>query len=279
MCVKPEESGLQQCLQSIYHQSYQNIQVCICFRELDEYSKTIIEFYQEYYSTNTRFMKLESMENGFSQEMEAAVEAEGSILWFIEENTVFAYDYLKNLMSSFEDKRVAITYGKSITSDMGTEVQECKNFYQKKGITEISGNMSLGNPFVSSSTVLLRKSMILFEGEPWKKYRHKTNLFWDVYIEMLQNNYIVYQPEGVCYQKAPQELTSMDESYYLEKAQIVKKLVELYDLSKEVVKASYDAFVKEYAQDHGITVAKARRKLYKVINYGTLLSIRFKTKS
>lgn len=273
--VEPGKEGLQQCLQSIYHQSYGKVEVCICFSKLDEYSRTVIESYQKCYSARTKLLQLESMEKDLWKLIKDAMDSKGEILWITEKNTVFEYDYLKKLLPSFEDKRVAITYGRSITRDM--EIQKETESYHKKGIAEIASRMCLGNPFLISSPVLLRKSMILSEEESWQDYKHKSNLLWKLYIEVLEYNYAVYQTEGYCYQDNSAETVLKDREYYLEKARIVKKLAELYQLPKESVKASYRNLIEEYAQDHHITIGKARFILYRAVNYAELLIIRYRT--
>lgn len=271
--IRQGEDNLQQCLQSIYRQSYKKIQVRICFRELKEEEKEIIEFYKGYYKTNTEVMQLEEPDKWLPKNMKESMNAKGEILWFLEHNPVFEFDYLEKLLPSFEDKRVAIVYGKSVFLNASQESKE--DSYHRKGITEISCNMFSGNPFLNFSAVLLRKSMVVFEEEPWKKNQYDSNLQWDVCVEMLERNYIVYQSDAICYTKPGEKISPVDETYYLEKAQIIKKLVELYELSKDVSKAAYHALLEEYSQAYGISIAKAKRKLYKTINYVQLLLIKY----
>ena len=263
------------CIQSIYHQNYKNMEICIGSKENGEESKSTIEFYQKYYNQNSKCI-FSSIEKEYQEGLKSAFDMEGEIIWIVDGNTMFPLDYLSKMVAIFEDKRIGIAYSQTVSLDKKENMQENKaESYPYKGTYEINHNMCKGNSFSNYSAVFLRKNMMESIENIEEIYKYPENLQWYIYITMLRWNYISYVADTCCYIEKEEKKQQKEWEYYQEKADIIKKMVKLYDLSHESIKKAYDALVQEYAANQEISYINAKRKINKLMTYSKLLRVKY----
>lgn len=102
VCTYKRSIYLENCLQSIFNQSYKNIEVILVIKDLDEKEKLILKKFN-----NLKVIVQDNNSIGISAARNTGIKyAHGGIIAFIDDDAVAEYHWIQNLIKKYEDPDV-----------------------------------------------------------------------------------------------------------------------------------------------------------------------------
>lgn len=198
---------LYQRLESVYHQTYQKIEVLLLDDASSDNRKKVMEEYQEQYPEKTRcFYNDQNSGSVFKQWEKGIKEAKGELCWIAENDDWCALDFLEKQIDAFQDQQVMLSYCKSrfITEEGLETVSTCEDYlssiskekwshsYQCNGIDEIKEALAYKNVIPNVSGVLMQRKSALAVLENIRDIPMKLCKDWLFYAEMLKLGKVNY---------------------------------------------------------------------------------------
>ncbi|KAA0083030.1 glycoside hydrolase family 99-like domain-containing protein [Trinickia soli] len=252
-------------LDSIYGQTYKNIEVLLLDDCSPDDSRSVLDEYASAYPEITRKFYNTSNSGGvFRQWAKGINAAGGDLVWIAESDDYCDPEFLEKLVSCFEDESVLLAYGYSIFVDrneraMGDEFDlyvsdlDCadkwKADYVETSHNEVNGALGIKNTIPNASSVVFRRpvDMPLLEDATWLSMSVAGD--WVFYLHIMRGGRIAFRRDAVNffrrYPGSTADSTYKKEVFYREVGEASRTVAELYDVSIEILercRKGYESF-------------------------------------
>ncbi|RPI84858.1 MAG: glycosyltransferase, partial [Nitrosopumilales archaeon] len=260
-------------LESIYNQTYKNIEVIL----LDDYSAdtsiSLLEGYADKYSENTQcYFNDSNSGSPFTQWKKGISLASGDLIWIAESDDFCDDDFLEKLIPYFADESILLAYAHTIFIDIAgnrhpfafesyvTQVdpQKWGTSYINTAHNEVNTGLGLLNTIPNVSSVVFRRideNFPLFNDYEWQKMKVCGD--WLFYLNLIRGGRIAYCHETHSYYRIHQAGSSKkaqtQDIYYKEHEKVACTLAHSYNVSELLLKRFHDRLLNYYLQNvkHG----------------------------
>lgn len=258
-------------LDSIYGQTYKNIEVILLDDCSSDNSRDILDKYSENFPEITR--KLYNDRNSgsaFRQWSKGIKAATGDLVWIAESDDFCEVNFLEVLVRSFDDETVMLAYAKCIFIDrdenpMQDEFKihlsdlECaekwNSSYVESAHNEVNNALGIKNTIPNASGVLFKRpiDMPLLDNESWLSMVVAGD--WIFYLQIIRGGKIAYSTNTTNffrrYEGSTAELTYKKETFYREVGIASQTVATLYNVSIEVLEKCKKSFQNLYIYHFG----------------------------
>lgn len=255
-------------LDSIYGQTYKNIEVILLDDCSQDESRSILEEYANRYADVTRATyNNRNSGSAFRQWAKGIKQATGDLIWIAESDDYCDEYFLETLVRCFDDEAVLLAYGNPIFVDReGELLEEGKTFdlyvrdldcgdkwgqsYVETAHNEVISALGIKNTIPNASGAVFRRpvEMPLLDDESWLSMRVAGD--WVFYLHVLRGGKIAFRPEAVNffrrYQGSTAELTYDNDTYYREFGIASRTVATLYDVPTRVLERCRDGCKATY---------------------------------
>lgn len=257
-------------LDSIYGQTYKNIEVILMDDVSSDNSRDVLSGYAARYPEVTRTLFNESNSGStFRQWSKGIKAATGDLIWIAESDDFCNKRFLEELVSSFEDEAVLLAYAQSlfVTADeqlMPGEFEgyvadlpcrdKWKGSYIETAHNEVNMTLGVKNTIPNASGVVFRRpvDMPILENESWLSMKVAGD--WVFYLHLIRGGKIAYSTRAKNffrrYKGSTAESTYKKELFYKELCIAACTVQNLYRVSSELMeraklsaKVAYDYHV------------------------------------
>jgi glycosyltransferase involved in cell wall biosynthesis len=259
------EVFLRRRLDSIYRQTYKNIEVILLDDASQDRSREILDEYASRYAEFTRTIYNATNSGGAFRQWAKGIKASSGELIWIAESDDFCYDrFLEVLVRCFDDEAVLLAYGKSEFVDRNeapikygfrdylsglSSPDRWNDAYVATAHQEVSTTLGVKNTIPNSSSALFRRpvEMPLLDDEAWLSMRVAGD--WVFYLHILRGGKIAFAPDAINffrrYEGSTAETTYEKEIFYREVGMASRTVAALYNVPIEVLeqcRKGYEAF-------------------------------------
>ena len=259
------EQFLRHRLDSIYSQSYKNIDVILLDDRSSDQSRSILEEYAAKYPKVTRtFFNDNNSGSAFRQWSKGIKAAKGDLVWIAESDDFCDVNFLETLVRCFDDQAVMLAYAKSVFVDKDENLMEDEfqkyvsdldcaerwtRSYVETAHKEVRCALGIKNTIPNASGVLFRRhiDMPLLEDESWLSMRVAGD--WVFYLHILRGGKIAYRTDTTNffrrYKGSAAETTYKTEIFYREVGLASRTVAALYNVPLYVLedcRNGYNAF-------------------------------------
>ena len=261
------EPFLRRRLDSIYGQTYKNIEVILlddCSTDqsrllMDEYATTHPEITRRLYND-------ENSGSAFRQWAKGIKAAKGDLVWIAESDDFCDAHFIEVLVQNFEDEAVLLAYSKCIFVNKNEvpfpndEFQiyisdlECaekwKGSYKETAHNEVRSALGIKNTIPNASGVLFKRpiNMPLLDDETWLSMAVAGD--WVFYLHIIRGGKIAYS-NGTTnyfrrYEGSTAEVTYKKEVFYREVGMASRTVAALYNVPLKILKQCQKGFREFY---------------------------------
>ncbi len=259
------EPFLRRRLDSIYGQTYKNIEVILLDDGSSDQSRSVLDAYAAEHPDITRtFYNDKNSGGAFRQWAKGIEHATGELVWIAESDDFCDDRFLEVLVHSFDDEAVLLAYGNSIFVDkdevpLPNEFElylsdlECakkwKGPYVETAHNEVKSALGIKNTIPNASGALFKRpiDMPLLDDESWLSMRVAGD--WVFYLHILRSGKIAYRPDAINffrrYQGSAAEVTYKTEAFYREVGFAARTVAALYAVPASVLdrsRSGYESF-------------------------------------
>lgn len=238
---------LRQRLDSIYGQSYQNLEVLLMDDCSTDNSREILKEYAEKYPDKTKLLFNEENSGGvFYQWAKGIRHASGELCWIAESDDYCEKNFLETLVPEFQNKDIRLAYAKYVFVN-GKGKQDTSGFwnymsqvnpnkwhhsYRGTSLCEIHEGLGIINTIPNASGAIFRNpgEMSLFSDPDW--YQMKICGDWIFYLHLIKDGSIAYRSDTTSYFRFHSDNSSAktyaQRVYYKEHGQVAECLWDLY---------------------------------------------------
>lgn len=261
------EPFLRRRLDSIYGQTYKNIEVILLDDCSSDESRSILDAYSIKYGEITSTIYNDHNSGGpFRQWAKGIKEARGELVWIAESDDYCDERFLEELVRCFEDEAVLLAYGRSVFVDSKETNIDDKAFdiyvqdlglgdkwrkpYTETAHNEVVGALGVKNTIPNVSSVVFKRpiDMGLLDDESWHSMRVAGD--WIFYLHLLRGGKIAYRPAAVNffrrYKGSTAERTYKSETFYREVGLASRTVAALYDAPWKTLERCRDGFEAVY---------------------------------
>ncbi len=262
------EAYLRQRLDSIYRQTYRNIDVILLDDCSSDGSRAIMAEYAVVHDDITRVLFNEANSGGpFRQWAKGIQAATGELIWIAESDDYCDSRFLETLVRCFDDEAVLLAYGKSEFVDReGNPLSKGNRFedhvadiegrdrwsaaYAASAHHEVAAALGIKNTIPNVSAAVFRRPVdsALLRDESWLSMRVTGD--WVFYLHLLRGGKIAYQPDAINffrrYPGSTAERTYRTELFYREFGMASRAVASLYDVSIRTLEKCRDGCEKLY---------------------------------
>ncbi|RME57701.1 glycosyltransferase, partial [Candidatus Parcubacteria bacterium] len=243
---------LRQRLDSIYRQSYSNIEVILLDDCSTDDSQAILREYFQKYQDKTKLLLNRRNSGGvFFQWKKGFDAAKGDLVWIAESDDWCELNFLEELVPFFQDEAVCLAYCR--TDFMKGHPAE-RIWTIEEYVSDIDSHLWI-SPFMRAapkivreafaykniipnvSSVLFRnlKGLALLDDQDWQKMRVCGD--WLLYAEVIKGGVLAYTPKTTNYYRIHENNTSVNayskDSYYQEHERVASFVSENYRLNSQ----------------------------------------------
>ena len=262
-------SYLPQRLESIYKQTYPNIEVLLLDDASTDSSREVLKDYADRYpEVTTAYFNQTNSGGVFRQWAKGIQLATGDLIWIAESDDYCADNFLETLVRCFDDEAVMLAYAQSefvradgsvIPNEFPVYVRDlpCRqkwtSSYVKTAHQEVSESLGIINTIPNASGVVFRRpvEMPLLEDETWLSMRVVGD--WVFYLNQLRGGKIAYSCDTTNffrrYEGSAAETNYQKEAFFRELAYASQVVHRLYDVPNSVIEQTKLQF-KEYYERH-----------------------------
>lgn len=160
------EQFLDERIQSILNQTYQDFEIIILDDCSSDNSRQIIEKYRDDEHVSHIIYNEQNSGSTFKQWEKGFEMAKGELIWIAESDDSCDYHFLENLVPNFNDSRLVLAFSRSMQFDDDTELGiypsqvKMNNSFCMDGNSFIKRYLSYRNIVVNASSAIIRKSVI-----------------------------------------------------------------------------------------------------------------------
>lgn len=262
------ESYLARRLDSIYGQTYKNIEVILMDDCSTDDSRSVLTGYAEKYPDITRLLFNETNSGGvFHQWAKGIKAAKGDLVWVAESDDYCDERFLEALVSCFDDEAVMLAYSKCefVTTDEVVMPDQFLNYvsdlecankwagsYVSTAHNEVRSALGIKNTIPNASGVLFKRpvDMPLLDDQSWMSMKVAGD--WVFYLHILRGGKIAYSTEGTNFFRrhyaSTANTTYRKEVFYRELGVANRTVQSLYNVPMSVLEACEESSKKLY--DH-----------------------------
>lgn len=195
------ENYLEQRLDSIYQQTYQNFEVILLDDSSTDRSVDILERYR--LKKKIRIIEINKTNTGipFKQWEKGIKLSKGEIIWIAESDDYADITFLENLIPFFQDENVGVVHCNSILINennkkiglsnqiIRTDKKAWKQNFKKKGLIEIKKHLRYSCTILNASATLFRKR---YYSNDNKFINYKYCGDWMFWVEILSKSNFVF---------------------------------------------------------------------------------------
>ncbi|MGO4566522.1 glycoside hydrolase family 99-like domain-containing protein [Rhizobium sp. 2YAF20] len=253
-------------LDSIYGQTYKNMEVIILDDCSSDDSRTVIEEYQKEYADLTRVIVNEKNSGSAFRQWARGIEAaSGEVVWIAESDDFCDEHFLRTLVDCLADESVMLAYGASVFVDR-EEVPMDNDFwsyledlvlddkwrkpYVATAHDEVRTALGIKNTIPNASGAIFRRplDMPLLNDETWLSMRVAGD--WVFYLHVLRGGKIAFDPKAINffrrYEGSTAEVTYKKDSFYKEVGFASRTVAALYDVPWKVLERCRDGYAAVY---------------------------------
>ena len=242
---------LEERLDSIYGQSYKNIEVILLDDASTDESQEILSGYRERYPDKTRtFFNEENSSNVFAQWKKGLELAKGDIVWIAESDDYSDRSFLEKLLPAFRDESVMLAFCRSEFVQGGNTINTTEYYLKDINVFDwnksfyVTANQlveqafSFMNVIPNTSGALVRRPVELSGEliELWKDTRLCGD--WLFYLDVIKGGCVYYSHDTTNYYRVHEKSTSLDVQqqmrYYKEHETVSRYLERHYRLTDNV---------------------------------------------
>ena len=277
------EKYLHKRLDSIYNQTYKNIEVIILDDSSVDNSRDIID---EYYNAHSDITKViyndENSGSVFYQWKKGIESATGDLVWIAESDGWCDYNFLEQLVRFFKDESVMLAYSRTnfVDSDTNNRVWSMEDylgdidneFWSKPFVVSahniVNNFFGIRNIIPNASSVVFRKphDLDLFGDRQWLNLKFARD--WIFYLAVIRGGCIAYTTKTTNYFRQHGVNTSTliqnDEKYYREHEIVSKYLYQFYRIDDFVLERQFASLQKHYARTHKGALPKSLYNIKKI---------------
>jgi glycosyltransferase involved in cell wall biosynthesis len=261
---------LQRRLESIYRQTYANIEVLLLDDCSTDQSRDVLSGYAGRYPNITTVLFNPKNSGGvFRQWAKGIKAATGDLIWVAESDDYCDEDFLEKLVRCFDDEAVMLAYSKIefvradetvMPDEFWQHVRDLdcrdkwKHSYVNTAHKEVSEALGIINTIPNASGAIFRRpvDMPLLEDERWLSMRVVGD--WVFYLHQLRGGKIAYSTETTSYFRRYDGSTAAStykkEIFYRELSVAAQSVQSLYETPSYIVE-KFCSKVKEYYDFHG----------------------------
>ena len=265
------EPFLRRRLESIYGQTYKNIEVILMDDGSRDSSRSLLDEYAAAYPDNTRTLHNDKNSGSpFRQWAKGIKAATGDLVWIAESDDYCDERFLEVLVRYFEDEAVLLAYAKSafvdrkevpIRYDFRTYLSdlECaekwNGSYVETAHNEVRSALGIKNTIPNASGVLFKRpiDMPLLDDESWLSMVVAGD--WVFYLHLVRGGKIAYSTETMnCfrrYEGSAAEVTYKKEIYYREVGMASRTVAALYNVPLAVLDQNRQTYRTVYENQVG----------------------------
>lgn len=260
------EPYLRRRLDSIYSQTYRNIEVVLMDDCSSDGSRSIMQQYADAYPEITRTLFNEANSGGvFRQWGKGLQAARGDLVWIAESDDYCDERFLEVLVRSFDDEAVMLAYGHCafVRKDGTPMADEFRIYlsdldsparwngpYKETAHREVSVALGIKNTIPNASGVVFRRpvDMPLLEQPWWQSMKVAGD--WVFYLHVMRGGRIAFDPAAVNYfrryEGSTAEVTYKKETFYREVGMACREVAGLYNVPRAVLERCRDGYWKFY---------------------------------
>lgn len=257
-------------LESIYRQTYKNIEVLLLDDCSTDQSRAVLSEYANRHPEITTTLFNEKNSGGvFRQWARGIKAAAGNLIWIAESDDYCDENFLEKLVRCFDDEAVMLAYSRvefvrADESVMPDEFwhhvrdlacrEKWKQSYVNTAHNEVSEALGIINTIPNASGTIFRRpvDMPLLEDEAWLSMRVVGD--WVFYLQLLRGGKLAYSVETTNYFRRYETSTAAStykkETFYKELTVAAQTVQALYDVPESVVD-QFRKKSKEYYDYHG----------------------------
>ncbi|WP_052391733.1 glycoside hydrolase family 99-like domain-containing protein [Paraburkholderia bannensis] len=242
-------------LDSIYGQTYKNIEVLLLDDCSPDESRAVLDEYAAAYPEVTRTLYNTTNSGGvFRQWAKGIQAASGKLVWVAESDDYCDEHFLERLVRCFDDEAVLLAYGYSQFVDRDEDpiegdfhlylsdlegADKWKGNYLETAHNEVKTALGIKNTIPNASSVLFRRpvDLPLLQDESWLSMRVAGD--WVFYLHVLRGGKIAYRSDAINffrrYPGSTADTTYKKEIFYREVGLASRTAAELYDVPLEVL--------------------------------------------
>lgn len=273
---------LKQRLDSIYRQTYSNIEVVLLDDCSTDDSTAILQEYAKRYPYNTRLYLNEK--NGgkvFAQWEKGISLAKGELVWIAESDDWCERDFLEKLVISFSNRMVMLAFAqtKFMQNDICITTMkdylgvltklDCQQNFCMSANELVKYGFAISNVIPNVSSAIFRKHEYLVNDEVTAAWRDlKLCGDWFFYLNLIRGGLVYYSADTTNYYRVHKKSTSLavqaTPRYYEEHAYISSYVVKEYDVPKECFERLYTSLVGHWQSFNNADPNIDLSKLYDV---------------
>ncbi|MBJ7262411.1 MAG: glycoside hydrolase family 99-like domain-containing protein [Burkholderiaceae bacterium] len=249
-------------LDSIYGQTYTNMEVVILDDCSTDDSTILIDEYRKKYPGLTRVIVNEKNSGSvFRQWARGIKEATGDLVWIAESDDYCDAHLLQKLVECFTDESVMLAYGISMfvgrdeapldisflsyLEDLGLG-DKWRHSYVATAHEEVRSALGIKNSIPNASSAVFRRppDMPLLDDEAWLSMRVAGD--WVFYLHLLRGGKIAFDPSAINffrrYEGSTAEATYRKDTFYKEVGFASRTVAALYDVPWSVLERCREGF-------------------------------------
>lgn len=253
---------LRERLESVYGQSYDNIEVILLDDGSSDGSREILDEYRKKYPGKTRTVYNKTCcGNVYTQWNRGISMARGELIWIAESDDYCEKNFLEKVVPSFEYESVRIAFSKCVFIQDGRQTGSTEEYLQDLECFDwsrsfrITAHEAVKNGFVRhnlianvSSAVFRRPGEIPEETDAiCRSMRLSSD--WIFYLSLIRGGSLSYVSDTVSYYRIHEDSTSLQvqktEDYYREFAQVSSYAARHYRLDEESF-----FLIQEFLKEH-----------------------------
>ncbi len=231
------ENYIQQCLDSIIAQNYDNIELIVLNdgSKDNTYSK-ILEYKDKCLTRFKNFQIINKENEGVSKTLNKGIElSKGKFICFIASDDMMIEGRIKKQVEYMNLNNSSISCGNSLILNENTK--SSKSIINEKLKLQYKGNQFYNliiNYFISSPTVMINKSVI----EKIGKFDENSKIEdWPYYVKASRDFKIDFINENLCYYRIHGNNTQTNKkNMFIIEKQVLNKFFEMYDLPTNIKK-------------------------------------------
>ena len=265
------ERYLRRRLNSIYGQTYKNIEVILLDDCSSDQSRSVLDQYAAAYPEITRTLYNDKNSgSAFHQWAKGIKAATGDLVWIAESDDYCDDRFIEVLVRCFEDEAVLLAYAKSTFVDKNEApirddfqsylsdlacAEKWNGSYVETAHNEVKGALGIKNTIPNASGVLFKRpiDMPLLDDEAWLSMVVAGD--WVFYLHIIRGGKIAYSTETTNffrrYEGSAAEVTYKKEVFYREVGMASRTVAALYNVPLRVLEQSRRTYRTVYENKVG----------------------------
>lgn len=261
-------------LESIYRQSYRNIEVLVLDDGAAGPGRYVIEEYEALHPEVTRVLPCPAPREGrFARWAEGLREARGDLVWIAESDTNCDRGFLEVMVDRFADESVLLASARTVLVDrQGRRVDDDADRlralrpapdrrnedYVDTAHNEVRNALGIANTLPTASAVLFRRpvELPLLEDASWRALQRDGD--WILYLHLLRGGSVAHTAGAVSFFRRRSEAVLFNERHCREWSAANRVAAALYDLPRDVLEKSRRACLAQCSGDGASAAALER---------------------